>query len=135
MNDKKRRDAAVTYASFLGFERGECTLLELDDGFGLFTVGGVEYLVVRSCEVVGGEEPEKEPVRGGFAEMAKAAGLPEKTGYTPKEVALATGVNYTSVCRCATRGELRSYLPRGMKRGRLMTPAMVDDWLRGGSDA
>lgn len=70
-----------------------------------------------------------------FADMARAAGLPEKIGYTPREVAQATGVNYTSVCRCAARGQLCSYLPRGMKRGRLMTPAMVDDWLRGGSDA
>lgn len=132
MNDKKRRDAAVTYASFLGFERGECTLLELDDGFGLFTVGGVEYLVVRGCEVVGGEEPEKEPGRGVFAGMAKAAGLPAKLGYRPREVAEATGVSYSAVCRCAADGSLQSYLPRGMKRGRLMTPAMVDAWLEGG---
>lgn len=135
MNGKKRRDAAVTYASFLGFEPGECTLLELDDGFGLFTVGGVEYLVVRSCEVVGGEEQEKEPERGVFAGMAEAAGLPAKLGYTAREVATATGMSYSTVCQCASNGTLESYLPRGMKRGRLMTPAMVDDWLRGGSDA
>ena len=135
MNDKKRRDAAVTYASFLGFEQGECTLLELDDGFGLFTVGGVEYLVARSCEVVGGEEPEKEPERGVFAGMAEAAGLPAKLGYTAREVATATGMSYSTVCQCASNGTLESYLPRGMKRGRLMTPAMVDDWLKGGSDA
>ena len=132
MNDKKRRDAAVTYASFLGFEPGECTLLELDDGFGLFTVGGVEYLVVRSCEVVGGEEQEKEPERGVFAWMAEAAGLPAKLGYTAREVATATGMSYSTVCQCASNGTLESYLPRGMKRGRLMTPAMVDAWLEGG---
>lgn len=132
MNDKKRRDAAVTYASFLGFEPGECTLLELDDGFGLFTVGGVEYLVVRSCEVVGGEEQEKEPERGVFAGMAEAAGLPAKLGYRPREVATATGMSYSTVCQCASNGTLESYLPRGMKRGRLMTPAMVDAWLEGG---
>lgn len=134
MNDKKRRDAAVTYASFLGFEPGECTLLELDDGFGLFTVGGVEYLVVRSCEVVGGEEQEKEPERGVFAGMAEAAGLPAKLGYTAREVATATGMSYSTVCQCASNGTLESYLPRGMKRGRLMTPAMIDDWLRGGQE-
>lgn len=135
MNDKKRRDAAITYASFLGFEPGGCTLMELDDGFGLFTVGGVEYLVVRSCEVVEGEGPEKEPERGVFAGMAEAAGLPAKLGYTAREVAAATGVSYSAVCQCAADGTLESYLPRGMKRGRLMTPAMVDDWLKGGSDA
>lgn len=133
MNDKKRRDAAVTYASFLGFEQGECTLLELDDGFGLFAVGGVEYLVVRSCEVVGGEEPEKEPERGVFAGMAEAAGLPAKLGYTAREVATATGMSYSTVCQCASNGTLESYLPRGMKRGRLSTPAMVDEWLQGGN--
>ena len=133
MNDKKRRDAAVTYASFLGFEPGECTLLELDDGFGLFAVGGVEYLVVRSCEVVGGEEPEKEPERGVFAGMAEAAGLPAKLGYTAREVATATGMSYSTVCQCASNGTLESYLPRGMKRGRLSTPAMVDEWLQGGN--
>ena len=132
MNDKKRRDAAVTYASFLGFERGECTLLELDDGFGLFTVGGVEYLVVRSCEVVGGEEPEKEPGRGVFAGMAKAAGLPAKLGYKAWEVAKATGYSQRTVSGACQSGALGYYLPRGMKRGRLMTPAMVDAWLEGG---
>lgn len=42
-----------------------------------------------------------------FADMAEAAGLPKKLGY----------------------------LPRGMKRGRLSTPAMVDEWMKGGSDA
>lgn len=133
MNDKKRRDAAVTYASFLGFERGECTLLELDDGFGLFTVGGVEYLVVRSCEVVGGEEPEKEPGRGVFAGMAEAAGLPARLGYKAWEVAKATGYSQRTVSGACQSGALGYYLPRGMKRGRLMTPAMVDDWLEGGS--
>ena len=132
MDREKRRKAAAGYASFLGFERGECTLLELDDGFGLFTVGGVEYLVVRSCEVGGGEAPEKEPGRGVFAGMAEAAGLPAKLGYTAREVAAATGVSYSAVCQCAADGTLESYLPRGMKRGRLMTPAMVDAWLEGG---
>ena len=135
MDREKRRKAAAGYASFLGFEPGGCTLLELDDGFGLFTVGGVEYLVVRSCEVVGGEEPEKEPGRGVFAGMAEAAGLPAKLGYTAREVAAATGVSYSAVCQCAADGTLESYLPRGLKRGRLMTPAMVDDWLKGGNDA
>ena len=65
-----------------------------------------------------------------FAEMAKAAGLPKKLGYTPREVSRATGV-----CRCMRDGHLENYLPRGMKRGRLSTPAMVDEWLKGGSDA
>lgn len=67
-----------------------------------------------------------------FADMAKAAGLPAKLGYRPREVAEATGVSYSAVCRCAADGSLQSYLPRGMKRGRLMTPAMVDAWLEGG---
>lgn len=31
-------------------------------------------------------------------------------------------------------GHLENYLPRGMKRGRLSTPAMVDEWMKGGSD-
>ena len=70
-----------------------------------------------------------------FADMAEAAGLPVKLGYTAREVAKATGVSYSAVCQCAAQGHLCSYLPRGMKRGRLMTPAMVDDWLRGGGDA
>lgn len=68
-----------------------------------------------------------------FAEMAEAAGLPAKPGYRPREVAKATGVSYSAVCRCAAEGSLASYLPRGMKRGRLMTPAMVDAWLEGGN--
>lgn len=56
-----------------------------------------------------------------FADMAEAAGLPKKLGYTPREVSRATGVCYSAVCRC-------------MKRGRLSTPAMVDEWMKGGSD-
>lgn len=70
-----------------------------------------------------------------FAEMAEAVGLPRKPGYNAHEVARATGYGYSTVCRCAAAGELRSYLPRGMKRGRLMTPAMVDDWMNGGGYA
>lgn len=70
-----------------------------------------------------------------FAEMAKAAGLPKKLGYTPREVSRATGVCYSAVCRCMREGHLENYLPKGMKRGRLSTPAMVDEWLKGGSDA
>lgn len=69
-----------------------------------------------------------------FADMAEAAGLPKKLGYTPREVSRATGVCYSAVCRCMRDGHLESYLPRGMKRGRLSTPAMVDEWLKGGSD-
>lgn len=67
--------------------------------------------------------------RPSFAEMAEAAGLPKKTAYNAHEVAEATGVSYSAVCRCAANGTLKSYLPRGMKRGRLMTPTMVDEWI------
>lgn len=67
-----------------------------------------------------------------FADLAEAAGLPRKLGYNAHEVAKATGYGYSTVCRCAAQGELHSYLPRGMARGRLMTPEMVDAWLEGG---
>lgn len=44
--------------------------------------------------------------------------------------------SYTkAVCRCMREGHLENYLPRGMRRGRLSTPAMVDEWMKGGSDA
>lgn len=69
-----------------------------------------------------------------FADMAKEAGLPKKLGYRPREVAEATGFSYSTVCRCLKDGHLESYLPKGMKRGRLSTPAMVDEWMKGGSD-
>lgn len=70
-----------------------------------------------------------------FAAMAEAAGLPVKLGYGAVEVAMATGYSARTVRNACQAGQLDYYLPRGMKRGRLMTPAMVDDWLRGGSDA
>lgn len=70
-----------------------------------------------------------------FADMAEAAGLPKKLGYKTSEVAKATGYSTRTVCDACQMGMLEYCLPRGMKRGRLMTPAMVDDWLKGGSDA
>lgn len=69
--------------------------------------------------------------RGWFADMAAAAGLPHKVAYSTHEVAKATGVSHSAVCRCAAMGNLPSFLPRGMKRGRLITPAMADHWLAG----
>lgn len=68
-----------------------------------------------------------------FADMAKAAGLPAKLGYKAWEVAKATGYSQRTVSGACQSGALGYYLPRGMKRGRLMTPAMVDAWLEGGS--
>ena len=45
-----------------------------------------------------------------FADMAKAAGFPRSSAYRPREVADATGVSYSAVCRCAADGSLESYL-------------------------
>lgn len=67
-----------------------------------------------------------------FADMAEAAGLPRKLGYSASEVARATGYSARTVRDAFQAGRLESYLPRGMKRGRMTTPAAVDDWLKGG---
>lgn len=129
MDKEKRRIAAMSCASLLGFEPGAFTLMELGKGFGLFSVGGVEYLAVKGCEVVFDGAPSQE----GFAAMAAAAGLPKKIGYSTSEVARATGLSCSAISRSAASGKLRSYLPNGLKRGRLMTPEMVDEWMKGGN--
>lgn len=131
MNIDTRHEMAMNYASILGFKPGDFKLIELEKGgFALFCVDGVEYLVVKNCDIVGEDEiPARTPL--GFEAMAETSGLPKKIGYSLTEVSKATGVSYSAVCRSAANGELKSYLPRGMKRGRLTTPAMIDDWLKG----
>lgn len=63
-----------------------------------------------------------------FADMAQIAGLPVKGMYNVREVATASGVAYTTLCEEARTGHLRTFLPRGRSRGRLIKPMWFDEW-------
>lgn len=63
-----------------------------------------------------------------FAEMAERAGLPDKAAYTLREVSEASRVPYGTLAQCARDGTLKTFLPPGRRRGRLVTPEWFDDY-------
>ena len=70
-----------------------------------------------------------------FAEMAETAGLPKKGMYTVREVSTATGVAYSTLCGEAANGRLRTFVPPGRSRGRLVRPEWFDEWWTEGARA
>lgn len=73
-----------------------------------------------------------EPV---FAEMAKAAGLKSKGMYTLREVERASSVPFTTLSEDAKSGRIKTFMPPGRKRGRLVKPEWFDEWFREGLNA
>ena len=69
-------------------------------------------------------------------EMAEAAGLPRKGAYRLSEVSRASGVSMTTLRREAVAGSLKTFLPPGYERGKLVRPQCFDEWwMRGEEDA
>ena len=64
--------------------------------------------------------------------MAQEAGLMLKGMYTVREVAEASGVAYTTLCEETAAGRLRTFLPPGRQRGRLVKPEWFDEWFSKG---
>ena len=64
--------------------------------------------------------------------MARAVGLREKGLYKVSEVSLATGVPVPTLHAEVRAGRLASFTPPGRKRGRLVAPEWVDEWMRSG---
>lgn len=68
----------------------------------------------------------------GFALMAQEVGLPKKGMYTVREVAEASGVSYRTLCEEASANRLRTFVPLGRERGRLVKPEWFDEWFSAG---
>lgn len=68
----------------------------------------------------------------GFALMAREAGLRPKGMYTVREVATASGVAYRTLCEEVSASRLRTFLPPGRERGRLIKPEWFDEWFSAG---
>lgn len=67
-----------------------------------------------------------------FAQMARESGLRPKGMYTVREVAIASGVAYRTLCEEASANRLRTFVPPGRERGRLVKPEWFDDWFSEG---
>ena len=80
-------------------------------------------------EVMDMADQATEPV---FAGMAETAGLPKKGMYTIREVSAATGVARRTLDEEVRAGRLRTFVPPGRSRGRLVMPAWFDEWYRKG---
>lgn len=68
-----------------------------------------------------------------FQAMADELGLRRKLLYTLREVARATGVDYCVLREECIAGRLKSHLPEGRTRGRMVRPEWVDEWLKEGT--
>ncbi|TNU89008.1 DNA-binding protein [Eggerthella lenta] len=66
--------------------------------------------------------------------MARIVGLPAKGAYTLREVARASGASYTTLYEDAVAGRLRTFLPPGRTRGRLVKPEWFEDWWKEGME-
>lgn len=67
-----------------------------------------------------------------FADMVRAAGLPEKPFYTPAEISRATGVSRSAIYEEIAAGRLAAFLPQGRTR-KLIRPEWVDEWMERGT--
>ncbi len=68
-----------------------------------------------------------------LSEMAEAAGLPKKPFYTLTEAAKATGIPRSAFYCAVTDGTLKSFVPSGRKRGRLISSEWFAEWLAEGT--
>lgn len=68
-----------------------------------------------------------------LAEMAVEAGLPKKPFYTLTEDAKATGIPRSAFCGAVADGTLKSFVPSGRKRGRLIKSEWFAEWVAEGT--
>lgn len=68
-----------------------------------------------------------------FEDMAREAGLPRKGFYTVREVSEATGVTQSTLRAEMAAGRLAWMMPPTRRRGMLIRPAWVDEWIEGGT--
>lgn len=70
-----------------------------------------------------------------FDEIARERGIKPKALYPVNEIAQISGIPYSTLIVELSSGRLKSTLPAGRKRGRLVRPEWVDDWIERYSDA
>lgn len=63
-----------------------------------------------------------------FARMAQIAGLKPKGAYKIGELSRASGMSYRTMCEAVSSGQIKSKLPPGRVRGKLVEPAWFDAW-------
>ena len=68
-----------------------------------------------------------------FVEAAQQAGLPAKLAYTVREVSQVSGIPYSTLQAAVASGALRSFLPPGRTRGRLIKPRWFDAYFNAGT--
>ena len=69
-----------------------------------------------------------------FLDAVSGSGIEPKAFYSVPEVSTALGIPESTLRRELSSGRLRSFLPSGRKRGRLVTPEWVDEWIERGTD-
>lgn len=67
-----------------------------------------------------------------FDEIARELGIKPKALYPVGEVARIMGIPYSTLLLELKAGRLKSTLPAGRKRGRLIRPEWVDEWVEEG---
>ena len=68
-----------------------------------------------------------------FVDMARLAGLPQKPLYSLSEVSRATGVSLSAVYEERKNGSLAAFIPGERKRGYMVKPEWVDEWIKKGT--
>lgn len=66
--------------------------------------------------------------------MMLESGMPVKNAYKISEVAEASKVSKTTLSEDAKAGRIKTFLPPGRKRGRLVKPEWFEDWWKEGME-
>lgn len=66
--------------------------------------------------------------------MMLESGMPVKNAYRISEVAEASKVSNTTLSEDAKAGRIKTFLPPGRKRGRLVKPEWFEDWWKEGME-
>lgn len=61
--------------------------------------------------------------------MAERLGIQPRIAYTLPLLSRITGTPYSTLAAAAHDGRLRSVLPEGRQRGRLVRPEWYEEWL------
>lgn len=67
--------------------------------------------------------------REDFDAMAERLGIQPRIAYTLPLLSRITGTPYSTLAAAAHDGRLRSVLPEGRQRGRLVRPEWYEEWL------
>lgn len=67
--------------------------------------------------------------------MAAKVGVPVKAAYTLREVSKASGIPYSTLVDEVNRGRIKTFLPPGRRRGRLVRPEVFESYWKDGEDA